>query len=180
MSTQTPAQTPPMNTPPSSKPRRIKWWQWALIGVGALLALGVVANATSGGTNKSSSSTTSATQPSQATKPPAQQPTQPPATTPPKQLVVLQKFEGNQNTKTPTFHVPDGATLEWSAKPTDQYGGTFSITSYTANGHYGDLIANTMVSSPESGKYTFHGAADIYLDVSALNASYTITISAYQ
>lgn len=180
-----PPEAGPVTPPPAPPKKRRPWWQWALIVVGVVLVIAVASSMANGG-GKGTTKTQSGQPPAVTqvpTQAPIQAPTQVPTQAPtqaPKQMVVIQKFEGNQNTKTPTFHVPDSATLEWSAKPTSEYGGYFSIITYSSDGQYGDLIANTGLSSTQSGKYTFHGDADIYLDVSAVNASYTITISALQ
>ena len=65
MSTQTPIGTPPVGNPlsPQPKRRRLKVWHWALIGVGAVVVLGIVASALGGG---GASTTTTSQQKSSA------------------------------------------------------------------------------------------------------------------
>jgi hypothetical protein len=97
-----------------------------------------------------------------------------------KAWVTVQHFTGNQNQQTPTFHVSSGNQVVWSATPTDQYGGTFSITAYSSGGTYLDLIANTGVSKPESGTTTAHQDNDLYFKIDALSCTYDIQVQVYQ
>jgi hypothetical protein len=92
----------------------------------------------------------------------------------------IQHFTGNQNTKTPTFHLTDGDRIVWSVKPNDQFGGNFIVTTYNSDGTYGDLLVNTTTPPAQSGTTNVHGDADVYLDISDDAGNYDIVVQAYR
>src|SRR5260221_6857901 len=92
-------------------------------------------------------------------------PALPTATAKPKAWVTVQHFTGNQNGKTATFSVKDGDKIVWSVKVGGEFGGYFSITTYSSDGSYGDLLATTTTPPAQSGTTIVHGDADIYLDI---------------
>jgi len=145
---------------------------YSILLVALLLALGACDTGT----------TTTNQPPAQAnvTELPTKTPAPPTATPKSKIWVTVQTFSGNQNTKTPTFQLNDGARMVWSAKPTSQYGGYFSVTTYTSDGAYGDLVANTTINKAESGVSNVHGSAKIYLDVNEYGTSYTKGVQEYR
>ena len=98
----------------------------------------------------------------------------------PKTWVTVQHFTGSQNQQTPTFSVPDGARIVWSASANDQFGGSFSITSYNSDGTYGDLIANTSTPPKASGTFNVHGDEQIYLSIDTFGCTYDIQVQEYR
>lgn len=163
----------------------MKTWKAAVESVLVLVVLALAILAC-GETTTNSGSTPTASQPQ--THAPQQAPTataKPSPTAPatpvkPKSWVTVQTFSGDQNTKTPSFQLNDGARIVWSARPADQFGGAFSVTSYTSDGAYDDLIANTTVNKAESGTYTVHGSNKVYLDISGFGVNYSIQVQQYQ
>lgn len=178
---QPPTITPQGPTPPLFKRRRIKAWQWVLIGVGVLVVLGIVGSmVNSRSTPSTSTNPTAASHPTTAPAPTA---TKVPATATavPKQWVTVQHFTGTQNTQTPTFHLADGDRIVWTATPTDTTANAFSIELYSSDGSLMDLVANTAnLTKAETSTYNVHGSSDVYLKISPLYVSYDITVQTYR
>lgn len=168
----------PSQVPPSPPKRpRLKKWQWALIGIGAVLLLGIIAAIANGGSQSTPTNPASTTAPSQATT----KPVAPTATSVPKQWVTVQHFTGSQNSQTATFHVADGNRIVWTATPTNTTANIFSIEMYTSDGSYAALIANTgNLTKVDTSTYTVHGNSDVYLKISTLYVRYDISVQAYQ
>lgn len=107
-------------------------------------------------------------------------PATPTATPKPKAWQNIEHFSGTDTQQTPTFHTPDGARIVWSATASNEFGGSFSITSYGADGSYGDLIANTSTPPKASGTFNVHGDQDIYLKVDTYGCTYDIAVQVYK
>ncbi len=157
----------------------------ALILVCGLCSLAVAAASNSTNTPTAaaqSTNTTSVTQAAQVTNTPAATATQaaPTATPKPKAWVTVEHFTGSANQQTPTFTTPDGSRIVWSASANNEFGGSFSITSYGSDGSYGDLIANTSTPPKVSGTFNVHGAADIYLKIDTYGCTYDIAVQVYR
>lgn len=115
----------------------------------------------------------------QATSQPTATP-QPTRTPKPKAWVTVQHFTGASNQQTPTFSLPDGSRIVWSAQASNQYGGNFVIDMYNSDGTYNDLVANTITPPNQSGTYNVHGNLSVYLNIQTDGSSYDIAVQVYQ
>src|SRR5260221_8242392 len=150
----------------------------ALIVVCACCSLAVEATSNNSkppgtGAAASSTSTPTLTGPTATAQPPT-------ATAKPKAWVTVQHFTGTDTQQTPTFNTPDGSRIVWSASASNEFGGSFSITSYASDGTYGDLIANTSTPPKASGTFNVHGDQDIYLKIDTYGCTYDITVQGYR
>jgi len=150
----------------------------ALIVVCACCSLAVAATSNNSktpgtGAAASSTSTPTLTGPTATAQPPT-------ATAKPKAWVTVQHFTGTDTQQTPTFNTPDGSRIVWSASASNEFGGSFSITSYASDGTYGDLIANTSTPPKASGTFNVHGDQDIYLKIDTYGCTYDITVQVYR
>jgi hypothetical protein len=181
--------TPPVQPSPNPWQRFTSWLslqsQTARIalGVGALvIGCGCCSLGYAVGSSSSSPSTANAAATATSSRGPVATatPVTPTATPKPKAWVNVQHFTGNQNGKTASFAVKDGDKIVWSVQVGGEFGGNFSITSYNADGSYGDLIANTLTPPAQSGSTIVHGDASIYLDISDSAGAYDIAVQRFQ
>src|SRR5260221_94208 len=165
----------------TSKSRAVQ----AGIGCGALiLVCGVCSLAVAATSNNSNNTPGTGAAASSTSTPTLTGPTataRPPTATPkPKAWVTVQHFTGSDTQQTPTFHTPDGSRIVWSASASNDFGGSFSITSYASDGTYGDLIANTSTPPKVSGTFNVHGDADIYLKIDTYGCTYDIAVQVFK
>lgn len=113
---------------------------------------------------------------------PAATPTKPaPTATPkPKTWVTVQHFTGANNQQTPTFSLPDGSRIVWSAKAANQFGGNFIVEMYNADGTLSDQVANSITPPDQSGTYNVHGDQSVYLSIQTDGCNYDIAVQVYQ
>lgn len=120
-------------------------------------------------------------QPTTPSKPAATATRSAPTATPkPKTWVTVQHFTGANNQQTPTFSLPDGSRIVWSAKAADQFGGNFIVEMYNADGTYSDQVANTITPPDQSGTYNVHGDQSVYLSIQTDGCSYDIAVQVYR
>lgn len=149
------------------------------VGCGAAIVLCCGTLALAAAMSNNNTPSTSAASTSTHTGPTAT-PAPPTATAKPKKWVTAQHFTGSETQQTPTFSLPDGARIVWSATASNEFGGSFSITSYGSDGSYGDLIANTSTPPRVSGTFNVHGSQDIYLKIDTFGCTYDIVVQVYQ
>lgn len=155
---------------------------WGIVGLFVVCAAcsGIVHSITGGG-NSTTTGSTGAAAATHASTPSATNTPKPPTATPkPKAWVTVQHFSGSANTQTPTFHLPDGSRIVWTAKASNSFGGDFSIEMDNSDGTYNDLVANVSTPPDQGATYTIHGDLDVYLKVDTFGCNWTIQVQEYK